>query len=411
MTNSSLATHNYESCECKYFTTSVCSSCTLLGIPAGERLASKVARVRDAFSANNVPTDRLPTDIVIPSHPWGSRNKAKLSTTGTMAAPIIGIVRSDLSGVDLSDCALMTDSCKRFIADLPDFIAAASLPPYDIKDRRGELKGVQVIMNHDYSEGIVRFILRSSESIPRIKKLVQTIQSRHPWASVISCNIQPLPAAIPEGPEEVLLTTQRFIQERYGQTTLLYAPSSFIQVTHEVAEQLYKAAADSAQRGQFREVLDLFCGVGGFSLSVAPFAQHVTGVELSATAIESAQTAAQLNRAPNVDFLSADTEDFLNGDHAIAPDLVIVNPPRRGLSPGIIEKLITLAPRTILYSSCNPETFARDVQMFIQTGQFSLENVRLFDMFPLSFHCEVLGTLSAPRAATRSSSSSSSSTR
>lgn len=381
----------------------MCSSCTLLGNAVGERLASKVARVSEAFSAINLPTDCLQTDIVIPSHPWGSRNKVKLSTTGTIAAPIIGIVRSDLSSVDLSDCSLMTDPCKRFVADLPNFIAAASLPPYDIKDRRGELKGVQVIMNHDYSEGIVRFILRSSESIPRIKKLVERIQCRHPWASVISCNIQPLPAAIPEGPEEVLLTAQRFIQERYGQTTLLYAPSSFIQVTHEVAEKLYMAAADRAREGHFKEVLDLFCGVGGFSFSVAPFAQHVTGVELSATAIESAQTAAQLNEASNVDFLSADAEDFLCQGPAIAPDLVIVNPPRRGLSPGIIEKVISLAPRLILYSSCNPETFTRDVHMFIQKGNFNLESAKLFDMFPLSLHCEVLGTLSAPRYSNPSS--------
>ncbi len=396
MANTPLAHRNYEDCLCNYFASGVCSSCGLLGVPSGERLASKVKSVRAAFSACGLPIDCLHNDVVIPMHPWGSRNKAKLSTTGTIEAPVIGIVRSDLSSADLSDCSLMTTPCKEFVADLPDLIATANLTPYDIRLRCGELKGVHVVINHDYSQGIVRFVLRSSEAIPRIKKIVAKIQEQHPWATVISCNIQPLPAAILEGPEEVQLTTERFILEHYGQTKLLYAPSSFIQVTHEVAEELYLAAADFARKGNFTNVLDLFCGVGGFSLSVAPFAQRVTGVELSAHAIESAQAAATLNHASNCHFLAADTDEFLTRDRDISADLVIINPPRRGLSPIIIEKLITLAPRNILYSSCNPETFARDVQTFIQVGQFTLEKAQLFDMFPLSHHCEVLGILSAP---------------
>jgi 23S rRNA (uracil747-C5)-methyltransferase len=399
MTITVLHEHNYEGCDCAHFTSGACSSCDLLRTPSGRRLTKKFDSVREVFSSFGLPTDCLNPDVVIPSHPWGSRNKVKLSITGTVASPVIGIIRSDLSSVDLRDCSLMTPPCKSFVADLPNIILSAQLTPYDIEARRGELKGVHIVITHDYSQGIIRFVLRSSEAIPRIKKAIQTIQSRHPWVTVISCTIQPLPAATLEGPEEVLLTSEQFIHERYGETTLLYAPSSFIQVTHEVAEKLYRAAGDYAREGGFSQALDLFCGVGGFSLSVAPFVKRVTGVELSAIAIASAQAAATFNGVPNVDFLSADTEDFLS--RAITkspdpkPDLVIINPPRRGLSPSIIEKLLKLTPRSILYSSCNPTTFARDVKLFSEAGGLTLKSAQLFDMFPLTSHCEVLGALAS----------------
>lgn len=386
---------NYETCTCHYFTSSSCSSCPLLGLPQGKRLPGKVELVREVFSRFGLPIDGLHTEIITPSHPWGSRNKAKLSVTGSIAAPTIGMVRSDLSSVDLRNCPLMAPACENFYLELPRFIEMAGLIPYDIEARTGELKGVHLIVNHKNSEGIVRFVLRSSEAIPRTRKIVGAIQAQHPWAKVISCNIQPLPAAILEGPEEALLTSERFIQESYGPIKLLFAPSSFIQVTQEVAEQLYLAAADFARRGNFTEVLDLFCGVGGFSYSVAPFVKHVTGVELSSTAIESARTAAALNNTTNINFFSADSEDFLNHNSSLSADLVIVNPPRRGLSPAIVARIIELAPRSILYSSCNPETFARDVHAFIRSGRFTFEGARLFDMFPLTHHCEVLGTLAA----------------
>jgi 23S rRNA (uracil747-C5)-methyltransferase len=220
------------------------------------------------------------------------------------------------------------------------------------------------------------------------------MQTRHPWANVISCNIQPLPAAVLEGPDEVLLTPQRFMRERYGPVTLLCAPQSFIQVTHEVAAQLYQAAAQHVQENQFSSALDLFCGIGGFSYAVAPYVQNITGVELSTAAIESARAAATFNGPAQPLFFAADADTFNLAEVTPQPELVIVNPPRRGLSSDILQRLMQLAPRSILYSSCNPATFARDVRILLDSGGYTLDAAQPFDMFPLTHHCEVLGTLS-----------------
>jgi 23S rRNA (uracil747-C5)-methyltransferase len=316
-----------------------------------------------------------------------------MSITGSTAAPVIGIVRNDLSSADLRDCPLMTSPVKLLCNAMPSFISAAALTPYDIIQRTGELKGAITVINHDASQGILRFILRSSESIARIRKILPLIQASHPWVQVISCNIQPLPAATLEGPEEVILTSCTDIRETYGETHVIFSPQSFIQVTHEVACELYRTAAEYARCKGFSRALDLFCGVGGFSFSIAPFVKEVIGVELSADAIRSAASAASVNVGPRPTFYSADVESFLSSEKLGEIDLVIANPPRRGLSKGIIAKLQQLQPQSILYSSCNPETFVRDVQLLTADTTYQLTTVKAFDMFPLTHHWEVLGAI------------------
>jgi 23S rRNA (uracil747-C5)-methyltransferase len=314
-----------------------------------------------------------------------------MNVTGTTAAPSIGIIKADRTSVDLAECPLPSPHIRNLIIDLRNFITEASLVPYDIETRRGELKNIIVMSNHEGSQGILRFVTRTSESIPRIKKRTRELQNNHPWLSVITCNIQPLPAAILEGPEEIFLTDTEMIDERYGETLLSFAPQSFMQVTHEIAQALYEKAAKYVRERQFPSALDLFCGVGGFSLSIAPFCKEVTGVELSAKAIESAQFSAQRARYSNTTFLSADAEHFLQQHTDKTYDLIVTNPPRRGLSAEIIRHLKALAPSTIIYSSCSPETFGRDCAAL--QDSYELANIALFDMFAMSDHCEVLGFL------------------
>ncbi len=343
-----------------------------------------------ALSARGVtPCSREP--IRTPASPWGSRCKTKVSVTGTVEAPSLGIVRSDLSTQDLSECPLTPSPVQQLFATLKGIIKEANLTPYTIRERRGELKHIIVMNNHDGSEGIVRFVLRSSEAIPRISKSLAAIQARHPWVTVVSCNIQPIPAAILEGPEEEILTKERSIDVRYNDITLSFMPQSFMQVTHEIAEALYHRAASYVRENSFSRALDLFCGVGGFSLSIAPHVPHVTGVERSPMAIESARRSASRLAASNTSFFADDAEAFISQSLTHQPDLVIVNPPRRGLSEGTRRRLLELSPSALVYSSCDPETFARDVRDL--TTDYTLANLALFDMFPMSDHCEVLGIL------------------
>lgn len=380
----------YEHATCAYYSDGRCRSCALLGVVPGTRVASKESRVLETLTRHGVKAEGV-EHLRIPAHPWGSRSKVKLSVTGTIDAPIIGIVRSDLTSEDLSNCPLTPPHIQELIVGVRAFIKEAQLNPYNIKERTGELKQIIVTSNHDASQGILRFVLRSTESVSRIRKSFPSLMSAYPWVRVVSCNIQPLPAAILEGPEEVILTEAKTIEITYNQIPLTFSPQSFMQVTHEVAEALYARAARYVAAREYSEALDLFCGVGGFSLSLASSVKHVRGVEFSSSAVESAQSTARRLSIKNASFTADDVERFLERDDIGTPDLVIANPPRRGLSPAIISSLKKVSPRTILYSSCNPETFARDIHAL--SDRYDLKQISLFDMFAMTEHCEVLGVL------------------
>jgi 23S rRNA (uracil747-C5)-methyltransferase len=380
----------YGTATCKYFSAQECRSCSLLDLPGEARIRSKEESLSSLLSAFNVVPLRSES-LRIPADPWGSRCKVKASVTGTTETPIVGIVRSDLTSVDLTHCPLTPPHIVGLITTVKELLKEIGLSPYDVVKRTGELKNLIVLSNQDASEGILRFVLRSREGVPRIRKQVPRIQSRHPWLKVVSCNIQPIPAAILEGPDEEILTPTITINVRYNHIDLSFHPQAFMQVTHEIAEALYLRAANYVSGRSFAHALDLYCGVGGFSLSLGPSVQKITGVEVSPMAIESAKRSALRLGNDRAEFYADDVEQFLSTALSFRPDLVIVNPPRRGLSETIRATILEIAPEVILYSSCSPETFARDIAHL--SRDYTLKELAPFDMFPMTAHIEVLGFL------------------
>jgi 23S rRNA (uracil747-C5)-methyltransferase len=379
---------SYENASCLYFSSGRCRSCGLLDRASGERVSTKSATLRATLAAYGIAAQSV-EPITLPESPWESRYKIKMSVAGTLEEPIIGLADAAGKAEDLSDCPLMPMSIRALMHGLKGVIRDARVAPYDIQKRQGELKGIIVMLNRAGSQGILRFVLRSSEATPRIRKCIEALRKQHPWVHVVSCNIQPLHAAIPEGPEEIVLTEEHYIEELYGGVPLFFAPQSFMQVTPEIAERLYHRAAVFAEQNRVSSVLDLFCGVGGFSFAVAPFVRHVTGVEVSPMAVQSAQRTAERLGYTHTTFTAADVDDALTALRESNPDLIIVNPPRRGLSEQTKAFITESRPRYVIYSSCNPETFARDVRDI--AAAYALESVAPFDMFPLTEHCEVLG--------------------
>lgn len=380
----------YETATCELYSSGACRSCSLLGIKHGDRLATKLSRIATVLAGCGMVLPEL-EPITIPENPWGSRRKVKMIVSGTVEAPVIGITRSDQSCVELARCPLSPDPIRSLLETLRSLITKANLTPYDIQGRRGELKAIIIMSDQSLSAGIVRFVLRSSEAIPRIRKIVPELQSKHEWVRVVSCTIQPLPAALLEGPEEILLTEADSITAHYGDLPLTLSPRSFMQVTPEIGGALYDRAAVWCHELHLGAVLDLYCGVGGFSLTLASHAHSVTGVELSDNAVRNARKTAQTLGVTNATFMSGDVDTVMRSRTTERFETIVVNPPRRGLSESMRGWIAHQAPSIILYSSCNPETFARDVAHW--SAAYSMERLALFDMFPLTDHCEVLGLL------------------
>lgn len=189
-----------------------------------------------------------------------------------------------------------------------------------------------------------------------------------------------------EGEQEIPLSEQRALEERFNGVPLYIRPQSFFQTNPTVAASLYATARDWVSALPVKHMWDLFCGVGGFGLHCATPEMKLTGIEIAPEAIASARQSADRLGLKDIHFQALDSTQFATQQSDI-PDLVLVNPPRRGIGQALCYFLNNMAPQYIIYSSCNAQTMAKDIASL---ADYKVERVQLFDMFPHTAHYEVL---------------------
>lgn len=367
---------------CHHFIADRCRSCALLPQPYGRQLAAKQADAEQQLAA----WPQLDWLAPQASGEQGCRNKAKMVVSGSVDEPLLGIINHHGQAVDLCDCPLYPAAIQQALPLLRQFIHDARLPPYDIPSRRGELKYLLLTVDEASGQLMLRLVLRSRESEGRIRKQLPSLLAALPALQVVSINLQPQPMAIVEGPDELLLTTATALPMQLGPLALQLQPQGFFQVNTAVASALYQRAADWAAERQPAALWDLFCGVGGFALACAQRGLAATGIEVSAAAIASATAAAARLKLPHAQFRALDATDFALGQSQV-PELVIVNPPRRGIGQPLAEFLERSPCQTLLYSSCNVASLVRDLAWL---PSFTPARGQLFDMFPHTHHYELL---------------------
>ncbi|MCK8046729.1 23S rRNA (uracil(747)-C(5))-methyltransferase RlmC [Shewanella sp. 1CM18E] len=318
----------------------------------------------------------------------GFRNKAKMVVLGAAHQPILGIVSPNGTPVSLCDCSLYPEDMQQLLHRLELFVRQAGIPPYNVEKMKGELKFILLTRSQIKGEYLLRFVLKSHKSIERIERELPKLLTEFPQIKVVSVNLQPTHMAILEGEEEIFLTEETRLAEQFNDVPLFIRPKSFFQTHPEIAAKLYQTAREWVGELKPNSLWDLFCGVGGFGLHCASKEIALTGIEISAEAIACAKISATEMGLAKVDFTALDSTDFANGrDAADKPDIVIVNPPRRGIGQSLCESLCAFAPNAILYSSCNPHTLAKDLA---NINGYRIQKVQLFDMFPHTDHFEVL---------------------
>lgn len=362
--------------DCAYWQSGRCRSCTLIETPYSRQLADKdaAARARLASVPREVWED---PQASAPAH---FRNKAKLVIGGAVGEVSVGILDERRHGVDLRDCPLHEEGLRRAIHAVAGVIDELRLVPYDIPSRRGELK--YALLTHSPDGGLMlRLVLRTRHHLERIRARLDRVQAALPTATVISVNIHPEHKAVLEGDEEMVLTPQSTLPVRVNDVELHLGVRSFFQTNTQVAAALYRTAREWTSPLHPGTIADLYCGVGGFAHHLSAPGRSVTGVELSAQAV----AAARLTRTtPPPTFVVGDATAYLRRQPA--PDLVVVNPPRRGITT-LADDLERSATRHVLYSSCNPATLATDLAAM---PSFRPVRARLFDMFPQTHHSEIL---------------------
>ena len=369
--------------DCHHFDARRCGSCTLLDVAYSDQVRDKERHCRDLLPAG---VRWLPT-VTGPEAAF--RNKAKMVVGGTVDAPTLGILDPSGAGVDLRDCGLHSPGLQAVLPVLASFVTTARLAPYDLATRRGELKHL-LVTEAPSGALMVRFVLRSQEPVARLRKHLPTLLAEAPQVAVVSVNLQPEHKAVLEGEKEIVLTPAATLTMRAGDVDLHLRPQSFFQTNTAVASALYRQAAAWAASLSPSAVWDLYCGVGGFALHLAAPGRAVTGIEVSPAAVESARLTAAEAGLDGVVFEAADATAYALAAWS-APDLVVVNPPRRGIGPELAGWLEASDVRHVVYSSCNAESLARDLARMPSLR--AVEGV-LLDMFPHTRHYEVMVLLS-----------------
>lgn len=373
---------------CPFYQAELCQSCTWLAKPYSLQLAEKQHTLIAALQPF------CPEHIAEPvaSAEFAFRNKAKMAVLGTVEKPILGIMHHQ-QAVDLCQCPLYDEQMQRTLAELKHIIKTLQLVPYNINKKKGELKFI--ILTQAQNQFMLRFVLRSSKMQAKLADSIAWIQQMLPQIVVISINIQPIHAAVLEGETEIILTENESLPVLLNNVPLFIRSSSFFQTNSDVAAKLYQTAQNWLAPLPIHRFWDLFCGVGGFGLHCITDKRDLLGIEINPEAIACAKKSAQLMGFHNLDFQSLDATKLALSDKAQSPNLILVNPPRRGIGQALIDEIQQISPDYIMYSSCNLTSLINDLS---DLKNYQIINAQLFDMFPHTEHMEIL-TLLAKRSA------------
>jgi 23S rRNA (uracil1939-C5)-methyltransferase len=329
-------------------------------------------------------------DLPILSAPtcYGYRNKAQYPVTQRKGKAVAGFFRAGSHDIIENDrcriCPPEMDQVKDAVIAHMNYFR---IPAYDEQTHKGLVRHIYVRQGQ-VSRQLLVCVVINGDGIPHGRELVERLKKIPGFATLV-LSVNTKKGNVILGDREIVLHGKGWIEDTLCGLTFRLSPRSFYQVNHHQAQRLYEAAI--AQAGITKEdtVLDLYCGVGTITLAMASAAGQVIGVEVVPQAVEDAEENARRNGIENVRFLCGDAGQAALEleQQGIQADVVVVDPPRKGLNADTIEALRRFAPRTIVYVSCDPATMARDVALLKERG-YALKNAMAADLFPRCAHVE-----------------------
>jgi 23S rRNA (uracil1939-C5)-methyltransferase len=292
---------------------------------------------------------------------------------------------------DVEKCYLQTDLANEIVIWLREFVKEHDIPVYDVLNHTGYMRFL-VIREARISGDLMVNIVTNYGDIPSRNELIKKMKEFFPEIKTLVHNQNGQKSNIAVGEIEKILYGLGFIEEQILGCRLRIRSNTFFQTNSVQTETLYRAAFDMLFPEKTDRVMDLYCGTGSIGLLISNHVHKVIGVEVVEDGVEAARENAQINKIENVEFYHGDVKDFLRTYYATEKpfNIIIIDPPRAGMNPKALRRMLRLNPEKILYISCNPSTFARDAAEIVKAG-FRLPEVKPIDMFPHTMHIEVVG--------------------
>jgi 23S rRNA (uracil1939-C5)-methyltransferase len=375
-----------------------CGGCDLLHMDYAEELRLKRRRVEDALrriGGLDVPV----TGIVGADSIENYRNKAIYAVGRNEGRSVTGFFRERSHDiVPTEKCLIQADVSDRAAAAVRRWMDKYFVTAYNEELRTGVVRHVFCRYAFATKKALVT-VVSYEKNIPHPEALVGEIRRLCPEAAGVVLNINRTRGNTVLAGEFTTLWGDDFIVDELGGLKFKLSPRSFYQINSAQAEKLYDKAQEYAALTGTETVLDLYCGTGTITLIMAGKAKFAVGAEIVEAAIADAWENAALNGIQNVDFICADADAAAKDlkTKGLLPDVVVVDPPRKGLSPAVIDTISALSPARVVYVSCDPATLARDLKIFEAKG-FKAVEATAFDMFPRCAHVETVVWMEKDRA-------------
>ena len=380
-----------------------CGGCTWRHVTYAAELRYKQQWVADTLSRIGGLTV-APLPIVGADDPDRYRNKAQFPVAPAQPGgadpftPQIGFFapRSHQI-VPVRDCLLQPESFAPVLDAVADWMTQNGVLPYDETEHTGLLRHIFIRQGAVTGQMMVCLVCRSGR-LPDVPGLIRRARAAAPQLTSLCVDLNRARTNVILGGDGFTLWGEDAITDELCGLRFRLSPWSFYQVDHAQTERLYRLAAEAAALTGEETLLDLYCGTGTIGLSMAHRARQLIGVEIVPAAVEDARRNAQQNGIDNARFLCADAAAAARqlADESVRPDVIVLDPPRKGCDPSLIRTMCGMAPSRIVYISCDPATLSRDLRLLGEAGYRTVQ-VQPVDFFPRTAHCENIALLTKER--------------
>jgi 23S rRNA (uracil1939-C5)-methyltransferase len=332
--------------------------------------------------------------IIGMENPWHYRNKAQVPVGEKDGQLISGFFKPRSHEiVDTNENVLHIHEINEAVQAVKEIARELRIKPYDEDSHKGVLRHIMARYGRQTEELMVVIVTRTNE-IPHQAKLIAEITARLPKVKSIVQNVNSKKTNVIMGDQTDVLWGNEVIYDFIGDVQFAISARSFYQVNPEQTKVLYEKALEYANLSGDESVIDAYCGIGTISLFLAQKAKNVFGVEIVAEAIEDAKKNASLNNITNAEFAVGEAETVIPAwyKEGNSADVLVVDPPRKGCDEALLNTIIEMKPKKVVYVSCNPATLARDLRILEDGGYQTLE-VQPVDMFPQTTHVECISQL------------------
>lgn len=371
-----------------------CGGCNLRHIDYEETLNIKRNTVQNLV--NKTLNNKINVNMLIGmGNPYNYRNKAQYPVgLDKNNEPVIGVyAKRTHEIIPMRNCMIQNPLSEKISNFVFHFFIQNNIPIYNEKNGKGLLRHIVIKVGIRTHEVMCILVLNGKE-LKKEKELVKLLIKEFPEIKTIIKNINVKNTNVILGNENEVIYGDGYIYDKLGDYTFKISPMSFYQINPVQTEVLYNTAIEMANLSKDETLFDLYCGIGTIGIFASPYVKKVYGIEIIKQAIEDARENACINDIRNIEFFAGDVEivfeDVLNKNND-KPDVIFVDPPRKGLDKHTIEKILNVQPKKIIYISCNPASLVRDLKLLEE--EYDVREIQPVDMFPFTSHVECVAVL------------------